>query len=36
MRLGSIDTPVPFNKKLEDAFLPPGRLDERIRALLTW
>lgn len=30
-RLGSLDTPVPFNRDLEEQFLPWGRLEQRVR-----
>lgn len=35
-RLGSLDTPVPLAKSLEDHFLPWGRLDEAIQTLLQY
>ena len=35
-RLASLDTPVPFAGKLEDQFLPKGRLDDAIDALLNY
>jgi len=35
-RLASIDTPVPFTKKLENQFLPQTRLKETIEALLNY
>lgn len=34
MREGSLDTPVPFAASLEQHFLPKGRLQEKIKALL--
>lgn len=34
VRVGSLDTPVPFNAKLEEQFLPPARLAERLDFLL--
>jgi 2-oxoisovalerate dehydrogenase E1 component len=33
MRCGSLDTPVPFAKKLEDNFLPADRLKEKLKML---
>ncbi len=36
MRVGSLETPVPFNTKLERQFLPRERLAERVRALLSY
>lgn len=36
MRLGSLDTPVPFAAALEEAFLPKGRLAEKIKSLLDY
>ena len=33
MRCGSIDTPVPFAKNLEDNFLPAERFKEKLKAL---
>jgi 2-oxoisovalerate dehydrogenase E1 component len=36
MRLGSLDTPVPFAVPLEKNFLPVGRLAEKIRTLLEY
>jgi len=36
MRLGSLDTPVPFNTELEKQFLAKGRLREKIRQLLEY
>ena len=35
-RVGSLDTPVPFNKKLEDVFLGKARLQEKLNALLEY
>lgn len=32
-RLGSLDTPVPFNRDLEESFLPWKRIDDAIRAV---
>jgi 2-oxoisovalerate dehydrogenase E1 component len=34
IRVGSLDTPVPFNKVLEDQFLPKHRFEEKIKELL--
>jgi 2-oxoisovalerate dehydrogenase E1 component len=34
VRVGSLDTPVPFNAKLEEQFLPPARLAERLEYLM--
>jgi 2-oxoisovalerate dehydrogenase E1 component len=34
MRLGSLDTPIPLAKSLEDQFLPWGRLKEKLQELL--
>ncbi len=36
MRVGSLDTPVPFSKNLEDNFLPVRRLEQKIRSLLDY
>jgi 2-oxoisovalerate dehydrogenase E1 component len=36
MRLGSLDTPVPFNTELEKQFLAKVRLREKIRQLLEY
>ena len=36
MRVGSLDTPVPFNKGLEDIFLGKARLTEKLGALLDY
>ncbi len=33
MREGSLDTPVPFTKKLEDQYLPVSRIKEKVREL---
>ncbi len=35
-RLGALDTPVPFNRALEEQFLPKGRLEASITALLRY
>jgi 2-oxoisovalerate dehydrogenase E1 component len=35
-RLGALDTPVPFSKKLEEIFMPRGRLLDALRALLRY
>lgn len=35
-RVGSLDTPVPFNKKLEDQFLGNARLEAAVRTLLDY
>jgi 2-oxoisovalerate dehydrogenase E1 component len=35
-RVGSLDTPVPFAKALENQFLPPERLDEVFHDLLAY
>ncbi len=34
VRVGSLDTPVPFSSKLEDNFLPIARLEEKLKQLL--
>ncbi len=36
MRVGSMDTPVPFAKNLEAQFLPKGRFSQKIRELLAY
>ncbi|WP_292892386.1 dehydrogenase E1 component subunit alpha/beta [Nonlabens sp.] len=36
MRLGSIDTPIPFEKSLESNYLPTKRLKEKIKELLKY
>jgi 2-oxoisovalerate dehydrogenase E1 component len=36
MRLGSLDTPVPLAKNLEDAFLPWSRLESKLKELLNY
>ncbi len=36
MRLGSLDTPVPFHKSLEDQFLPWNRMQEKIEELIAY
>jgi 2-oxoisovalerate dehydrogenase E1 component len=36
MRLGSLDTPVPFNHGLEDQFLAKSRLREKVERLVRW
>lgn len=36
MRVGSLDTPVPFAKPLEEQFLPKGRLQEAVESLLAY
>ena len=33
MRLGSLDTPIPFSAHLEENYLPNGRLEEKIKQL---
>lgn len=35
-RLGSLDTPIPLAKSLEDQFLPWGRLENTLTELLAW
>jgi 2-oxoisovalerate dehydrogenase E1 component len=35
-RLGSLDTPVPLAKTLEDNFLPWSRLEQVVDELLSW
>jgi 2-oxoisovalerate dehydrogenase E1 component len=35
-RLGSLDTPIPFNPNLEKGFLPKHKLPEKISELLNW
>ncbi len=36
MRLGALDTPVPFNRALEEQFLPKGRLEGKVDELLAY
>ena len=36
MRLGSMNTPIPLAKNLEDAFLPWSRLESKIQELLDY
>jgi 2-oxoisovalerate dehydrogenase E1 component len=36
MRCGSLDTPVPFNKSLEDQFLANARLKGKMEKLLAF
>lgn len=36
MRVGSLDTPVPFSGELESQFLPIGRLEEKLEKLLKY
>ncbi len=36
IRVGSLDTPVPFAKSLEEAFLPVGRLQEAVERLVAY
>jgi 2-oxoisovalerate dehydrogenase E1 component len=36
MRLGGLDTPIPFSKKLEALYLPRGRLHAGLDKLLTY
>jgi 2-oxoisovalerate dehydrogenase E1 component len=36
MRLGSIDTPIPFEKGLEDNYLPIKKLEEKLKKLLDY
>ena len=36
MRLGSLDTPIPLAKNLEDAFLPWSRLESKLKELLNY
>ena len=36
MRLGSIDTPIPFEKGLEDNYLPKGKLKEKLKKLMNY
>ena len=36
MRVGSLETPVPFSKALEDGFLPKQRFEEKIQQLLKY
>ena len=36
MRCASLDTPIPFNKKLEQQYLAKARLEEKIEALLNY
>jgi 2-oxoisovalerate dehydrogenase E1 component len=35
-RIGSLETPVPFARQLEDMFLPKGRILEGLRQLLAY
>ena len=35
-RLGGLDTPIPFSKKLEELFMPRARLLEALRALVAY
>jgi 2-oxoisovalerate dehydrogenase E1 component len=35
-RVGSLDTPVPFNKVLEDHFLPKARFETKLKELLDY
>jgi 2-oxoisovalerate dehydrogenase E1 component len=36
MREGSLDTPVPFTRTLEQQFLPFERMKEKIKLLQAW
>ena len=36
MRVGGLDTPIPFRKELEDNFMPTGRIEEKINSLLKY
>ncbi|MEP0478979.1 MAG: transketolase C-terminal domain-containing protein, partial [Nonlabens sp.] len=36
MRLGSIDSPIPFEKGLEDNYLPKNKLKEKLKKLLNY
>jgi 2-oxoisovalerate dehydrogenase E1 component len=36
MRCASLDTPIPFNKGLEEEYLAKGRLEETLQALMTY
>jgi 2-oxoisovalerate dehydrogenase E1 component len=36
MRLGSLDTPVPFNADLEEQFFPSSRLEEKLKQLIAF
>jgi len=36
MRVGSLDTPVPFASQLEDNFLPKSRLELKLAELLNY
>jgi len=36
MRVGSLDTPIPFNADLEVNFMGQSRLKEKVRVLLGW
>ena len=36
MRVGSLDTPIPFNADLELNFMGKARLKEKVEALLNW
>jgi 2-oxoisovalerate dehydrogenase E1 component len=36
MRVGSLDTPIPFNADLEQNFMGKARLKEKVEALLSW
>ena len=36
MRVGGLDTPIPFRKELEENFMPTGRIEEKINSLLKY
>ena len=36
MRVGGLDTPVPFRKELEDNFMPVKRIEKKISSLLNY
>lgn len=36
MRLGGLDTPVPFSRALEEIYMPKGRLVDTLRQLLAY
>ena len=36
MRVGALDTPIPFAKNLEEQYLPGSRLLDKLQALLTY
>jgi len=36
MRVGGLDTPIPFRKELEDNFMPISRIKEKLISLLKY